>query len=1061
MHSRHKIRNLSRQLTERAIDLQGKFDGGINGIDQIGRARGGPIPGYQEGGPPNPFALKNLRRTDLINRMDKLRDLRQPPPRATGLRPPFARGRLQGIGSLFRKLVQGAGARDLSNLDEHEQAFEKVLQEAERRGYWKKWRREERLRKASKWFSKSKKKGIGSILRKLGKFVPGAGAVVALGAGMFPEETGPGTLEEFEKYERRRHERDEDREEHELMPGPFSDDLRLDQTIKDLIEKMKEGGLEGLLSPQPEEPLLSPEEIPIPQTMMATGGAIPGYQAGGRTTSADMWNMLTPEQQQEIRDYQTGRGGRIARGEDYESSKVSPMMWGFLDEEQRQEIRDIQTGRGRDILEELKEEWLDPRSIEELLSPPDPPFFPQLPQAYGGGLIPGYQAGGQSGGGWGGDQPTLPTIPEKRPPSGFGSQAPGGGGGWGGGMNQPMGGPPGGSLSRPFGREDIPPPAPPGGTGGGGWGQAPPIAPPGQQFNQQVGQISAFGGAPITYSPEVLARQKEARDRELQPQQWTGLAGAPGGPPITPEMREMIAGEGERRRAHGRAQMIGSGLLPRTPGGQSVTLPQPPGSYVPSGPTGGQAQNGLQGLLGGLSGQPPRDPRFGPGTPASAAGTGSRSDPFLNDPAGLAQYRQEQAQQPASPGAQIAGPPGAQYYNPTQFGPGYQATPLPEDYGAPAQYAGFGAPGEMRVRQEFVAPELAAPTAALTQSIMDIGTTPYEQYQGPRLAGFSPDEAAAQAAFGAYGRGQGPMGTRQAAGTLGEVGRGLGSMAGRAEAGALDPYMSQYMAGVVDPQLRKLQEFSRQQGEELKSRAAGATGGIGGLREGVLRRGQLQDVRQQAADVIGQGQQRAFESAQQAFGKAHAERLSQLGQLSGVAGQQRGLGEQQQQQQLARLQQMQQAGATQRQLQQAGLDVGWEEFQRRQQYPQKQTSWMAQQLAALPYQNIVQSAAYAQQAGPGATAISSGIGALGAHEQYKAQQEYQEMMRAQRKLIEQQQAAGTTGSAGTGGSTAYDPNSYNPRAGALYPRSQGAGSTAYNPNSPRAGSTGFRGEDII
>jgi hypothetical protein len=227
-------------------------------------------------------------------------------------------------------------------------------------------------------------------------------------------------------------------------------------------------------------------------------------------------------------------------------------------------------------------------------------------------------------------------------------------------------------------------------------------------------------------------------------------------------------------------------------------------------------------------------------------------------------------------------------------------------------------------------------------------------------------------------------------------------MTGRAEAGALDPYMSQYMAGVVDPQLRKLQEFTRQQGEELKSRAAGATGGVGGLREGVIRRGQLQDVRQQAADIIGTGQQRAFESAQQAFGAAHAERLGQLGAASGVAGQYRQLGGQQAGEQEQRLQSVLQSQLPVQQQQQAALDVAHQQFLEEKREQQAKPSWMAQQLAALPYQNIVQSAAYAPQAGPMASAIGSAASAAGAYEKYKADQEYRKWVEAQRKLAESQ-----------------------------------------------------------
>jgi len=109
-------------------------------------------------------------------------------------------------------------------------------------------------------------------------------------------------------------------------------------------------------------------------------------------------------------------------------------------------------------------------------------------------------------------------------------------------------------------------------------------------------------------------------------------------------------------------------------------------------------------------------------------------------------------------------------------GPGYQAQALPENYGAPAQYAGYGGPAQMESRQEFVSPEVAQQYADLTQGIMQVGTKPYEQYQGPQLAGFTDMEAAAQAGYGAYGTGAGPQGTIQAQSTLDQAASGIGSM---------------------------------------------------------------------------------------------------------------------------------------------------------------------------------------------------------------------------------------------------------------------------------------------
>ena len=69
MADRHKLHSLSRQFMGRAIDLQEKFDGGINSV-QIGRAEGGPIPGYRNGGP---------TRFGIDEESVRMREFRNPP----------------------------------------------------------------------------------------------------------------------------------------------------------------------------------------------------------------------------------------------------------------------------------------------------------------------------------------------------------------------------------------------------------------------------------------------------------------------------------------------------------------------------------------------------------------------------------------------------------------------------------------------------------------------------------------------------------------------------------------------------------------------------------------------------------------------------------------------------------------------------------------------------------------------------------------------------------------------------------------------------------------------
>ena len=93
----------------------------------------------------------------------------------------------------------------------------------------------------------------------------------------------------------------------------------------------------------------------------------------------------------------------------------------------------------------------------------------------------------------------------------------------------------------------------------------------------------------------------------------------------------------------------------------------------------------------------------------------------------------------------------------------------------------------------------------------------------------------------------------------------------------LSQYMSQYTKGVTDPQLRALQEFQKQQAQELGSQAAQA-GAFGGYRQAIQQGQQAQAATQQAADIIGKGQQEAFESAQQAFERDRAATAAGHGQ---------------------------------------------------------------------------------------------------------------------------------------------------------------------------------------
>ena len=237
--------------------------------------------------------------------------------------------------------------------------------------------------------------------------------------------------------------------------------------------------------------------------------------------------------------------------------------------------------------------------------------------------------------------------------------------------------------------------------------------------------------------------------------------------------------------------------------------------------------------------------------------------------------------------------------------------------------------------------------ADLTDRVVDEGSREYTPYGGQRLAGFTPQEIAAQQATEAYSTGQGPQGTIDAQTSLQTAGQQ------QSAEGSLTPYMSQYTQNVTDPQLRQLAQFNQQQMQNIGSQAAGS-GAFGGYRQGVMQQQQAMDTSQQAADIIGTGQQKAFESAQQAL---QADRQAALG-----AGQaQASLGGQQQAQQRQRTGDLGMVGQQRRDLQQKSLDVGYQDFQNRLNQERSNIDWQTQAMSKMPYKGGVTQTSYGEQ----------------------------------------------------------------------------------------------------
>jgi len=245
----------------------------------------------------------------------------------------------------------------------------------------------------------------------------------------------------------------------------------------------------------------------------------------------------------------------------------------------------------------------------------------------------------------------------------------------------------------------------------------------------------------------------------------------------------------------------------------------------------------------------------------------------------------------------------------------------------------------------------------------------YEAYGGPRLAGFTPGQTAAQQeALGMQAPGQFNVAT----GMVGTAGLGAlqtaGTQFGQAQA---DQYMSPYMQSVVDIQKREAVRDA-EKGQLVQNLGAARQGTYGGSRQLLAGMERERQLGQQLGDIQATGQQRAFEQAQQQFERDRQARLSGLGLAGQAAATMGQLGEAQQQSDLQRIQAQAAAGAEQQALQQQQLDLAYADFLRQRDYPMEKLSQYSALLRGSTPQ--MSSAATTYAAPP---SLTSQVGALG------------------------------------------------------------------------------------
>ena len=235
----------------------------------------------------------------------------------------------------------------------------------------------------------------------------------------------------------------------------------------------------------------------------------------------------------------------------------------------------------------------------------------------------------------------------------------------------------------------------------------------------------------------------------------------------------------------------------------------------------------------------------------------------------------------------------------------------------------------------------------------------FQTYDQPRIAGFTPEEQAAMSGIaGLVGAG------RQYFDPAAQLTKGLGQ---RFTADTAQQYMSPYQQAVVDVEKREAVRQAERGMQDIGASAVGA-GGFGGSRQAILEAEAGRNLQQQLGDIQTRGSQAAFETGQRAFEAQKArERQAASGLMS--------LGQQAPRQALAELTALSGVGEAQRGMQQQGLDIAYQDFMKRQQYPYDLLGQYQSSVYGYPYQSFAQ---YQPTARPSATQNLAGVlGAVG------------------------------------------------------------------------------------
>ena len=269
-------------------------------------------------------------------------------------------------------------------------------------------------------------------------------------------------------------------------------------------------------------------------------------------------------------------------------------------------------------------------------------------------------------------------------------------------------------------------------------------------------------------------------------------------------------------------------------------------------------------------------------------------------------------------------------------------------------------------------------------NVTNLGFKPYTPFStdpSKYFAGFSPMQQ--QSFQGAANMTTAPQ-LDQATGLAGIAGLGGLGVANQANVGGFQSqmggYMNPYLQQSLAPQLQMMQQ---QQGQQAAQRAGQATqaGAFGGSRFGVqnAQSGLNDQLAQQ--NMIGQGYNQAFNSAQQQYNQNLQNQLAGYGAAGAAAGALGQLGQAQYGQQVGNINLQNQMGGQQQAAEQAKINQQVQDYGTAQQYGMTQLGNMSNLLRGLPMQSTtVQS----YQAPPNAMSQLGGMGmaAVGAMGKY-------------------------------------------------------------------------------